>query len=260
MRHRETWVRNVTVAIAVVLLHAAAIRALLEAREVILSLVTPRPEPVTNWILLPPLQPVTIPQSGPPVPAAGLPMTPLFGGAASAPALAAQTVPLAPLIALPSQINLPAQSNAPALFLGNYLACKFEDYDKATDEEKRRCGLILSNLGDVTPLVSGYSNYEGTPFNLFGARGTLLVSAATRPAFNLIDENTGCEWVGLLCQPPILPNFGLDLDDERRSTVVARFELAKGLTLFIGAQDYMASYIGGARPVVTGGVALVYRW
>jgi len=252
-------VRNVTVAIAVVLLHAAAIRVLLDARETILSLVTPRSEPVTHWILLPPLQPVNVPQSGPPVPSAGLPMTPLFGGA-NAPAITARTVPLAPLIALPSQINLPAGPKAPALSLGNYLACKFENYDKAPDEEKRRCGLVLSNLGDVTPLVSGYTDYEGTPFSLFGARGTLLMSAATRPAFSLAEANAGCEWVGFLCQTPAAPNFGLDMADQRRSTVAARFELAKGLTLYVGAQDYMANYIGGARPVVTAGVALAYRW
>jgi len=258
MRNRDAYMRNVTVAVAVILLHAVAIRALLDARETLLSLVTPRPEPVTNWILLPPLQPVNVPQSGPPAPSAGSSMAPLFDRTQNA--LAAGTIQLAPLIALPSQINLPALANAPTAFLGDYLACKFEDYDKATEEQKRRCGLILLNLGDVAPLVSGYTDYEGTPFSLFGAKGTILVNAATRPAFSLMDENAGCEWIGFLCQPVLPQNFALDLQDEHRGTVAAKFELASGLSLYIGAQDYMTNYLGGARPVLTTGMALVYRW
>lgn len=252
--------RNVTVAIAVILLHAVAIRALLDARETILSLVTPRTEPVTHWILLPPLRPVTVPLPRPPVPSTGLPMASLFGGGENARAPATGGVSLAPLIALPSPINLPALANAPMSFLGDYFACNFEDYDKATEEERRRCGLILSNMGDVTPLVSGYSDYEGTSFSLFGAKGTVLISAATRPAFSLMDDNAGCEWMGFLCQPALPHNFALDLQDDRRGTIAAKFELASGLSLYIGAQDYMANYLGGARPVLSTGAAFVYRW
>lgn len=260
MRIRETCVRNVTVAIAVILLHAAAIRALLDARETILSLVTPQTERVTNWILLPPLQPLTVPLPQPPVPSTGLPMASLFGEGENAPAAVTGSVPLAPLIAPTSPINLPALANAPMSFLGDYFACNFEDYDKATEEERRRCGLMLSNLGDVAPLVSGYTDYEGTPFSLFGAKGTILVTAATRPAFSLMDDNSGCEWMGFLCQPTLPHNFALDLQDERRGTVAAKFALASGLSLYIGAQDYIANYLGGARPVLTTGMVFVYRW
>jgi hypothetical protein len=256
---RQTGLRNIVVAIGVIALHVVVIRALLDVRSAFESLVKKRNPTVTTWIVLPPLQPANAPQAVPVNSAVGLPMALISGAAGNA---GPPSVNLGPLVPpLPSLVLPPAYLDRRILgAVGEYFSCSFVDYDKATEEEKQRCALRLSNLGSIPALTSNYADYVGTPFRLFGAKGTFSITPATLPAFNLHDAIIGCEWVLGVCTTPIRPMFGLDLEDRRRSTVAVRFELARWLSLDIGGQGYMENYLGGARPVVTVGFVLAYRW
>ena len=161
--------------------------------------------------------------------------------------------------ALPA-LSLPSPNSTALLYLGDYLACSFIDYDKRTDAERQRCTISLANLGDVTSLPGEYAETPGTPFRLFGARGTLMITPATRSGFDLIDASRGCVWRFGLCRPPIPTNFGIDPDDPARGSLLAVFDLGSGFTFYAGAQGYMQNFLGSARLGYTSGVRVAYRW
>lgn len=188
-------------------------------------------------------------------------MSPLFGETAEFGPSGLPVPASAPpaFSALPA-LSLPSQNSTALLYLGDYLACTFIDYDKQTDAERQRCTISLANLGDVTPLPSEYAETPGTPFRLFGARGTVMITPATEPGWNLMDASRGCVWLLGVCQVPIPPDFGIDPEDHRRGSLLAEFDLGRGFTLYAGAQGFMQNYLGGARVAYTSGIRVTYRW
>lgn len=196
-----------------------------------------------------------------PLPSAGLPMSPLFGETGEfGPSGLPVPAPAPPAFSALPALSLPSQNSTALLYLGDYLACTFIDYDKQTDAERQRCAISLANLGDVTPLPSEYAETPGTPFRLFGARGTLLITAATEPGLSLMDVSRGCVWRLDVCQPLIPPASGIDPDDKTRGSLLAVFDLGGGFMLYAGAQGFMQNYLGGARVAYTSGVRVTYRW
>jgi len=249
----QTRSRKIAAALAVVLLHVVVIRVLLSVRT--LFDFEQRGNTVTTWIILPPIQSTRIPQ---PPPSVGLPMVPLTGESSNfGPEAITPFIPLSLTQPSPNALTYPDTHVLGSL--AEYFSCTLINYDKISDSERERCALRLSNLGDVTRLTGDYADYVGTPFKLFGAEATFLFTPATEPAFNLFDAMAGCS-ERILCRSPIPPEFGLDPDDKRRTTAVVKFQLAKELTLQIGAQTYMEPYLGGARMVYTSGVVVTYRW
>jgi hypothetical protein len=254
--------RKAIAASAVVLLHVVAIRALLDVRALLDHLAEKREKAIT-WIILPPdgapANSVARGQSPPSSP--GLPMAPLVDKAANPTGLLAlgQNLALTPftLPSFPAPENLDARVSSA---LTADFACNFVDYDRLTDAEKSHCALRLSNLGDIEVLPQAYADLKGTPFTLFGTHGTFSLTPPTQRPFDLLALSAGCSWEQGLCRRPEPPKFGLDPDDQTRLSAAAHFELAKGLSLDVGAQGYMENYLGGARPILTVGVVLAYRW
>src|SRR5882672_3050466 len=75
-------------------------------------------------------------------------------------------------------------------------------------------------------------------------------------AFEPLEASVGCKREQGLCRPPEPAKFGLDPDNTARFTAAAKFELAKGLSLDIGAQAYAQDYLGRARLIYAAGVVL----
>lgn len=189
-------------------------------------------------------------------------MTPLVDGNAAAGAMAipVSLVPPSPrVIALPP-LTVFAAPNAPILgTIGDYFACDFANFDRLDDEQRKRCALNLSHLDAVAPLPFTYRDSKSTPFSLFGAHGTFAITPPTELPFDLMSSAIGCSWeVGLCRRQP--DKFGLDVDDKKRLTAAAHFDLGKGWSLDAGAQGYMSRYLGGARFILTGGATVSYRW
>jgi hypothetical protein len=257
---------NLTAALAVVLLHAVAILAMLSVRTVLNQLVERPQNTVTTWIILPPepLQ-VSLPKRVPsPTTAGGLPMAPLVSkdGNLGFLSQSVTTLPLLfrPTLTLPS-LTPPTNLDARVFStIGEYFSCNFVNYDKVPDAVRERCALRLSNLGDIVLLPSTYSDSKVTPFNILGAQGTFAITPPAQRPFDLLQASIGCAWEQGLCRRPQPDKFGFDPDDQKRLTAAAHFQLAKGLTLDVGGQGYMQSYLGGARPIFAVGVALTYRW
>lgn len=250
--------RNVTAALAVALFHAAAISVLLSTRELLLRTTSPpRPELVTYWIRLPEALPRPLDEQAPLQ--RGLPMLSIFGRTEdfSAPMISVPQGAL-PLTVLPSLV-LPQNSTA-LNSIGEYFACSFVTYDRMTDTERQRCAMALLAVGPDTPIVSDYVDSVGTPFQLFGARGMVIVAGATRPYLDFLATAAGCDWAMGVCRPILPPTFGIDPDDQTRGSIFAQFDLGRGFSLYAGAQGYMQNFLGGARPMVTTGVRVTYRW
>jgi hypothetical protein len=144
--------------------------------------------------------------------------------------------------------------------LAGDLACSFADLDQLTEAQRQRCVLRLSNLGDITALPGAYIDRTDTPFSLFGAHGTFAITPPAQQPFDLLASSMGCTWEQGLCRRPEPKKFGLDPDDQTRMSAVAHFDLGHGFSLDAGAQGYMENYLGGARPILTAGIALTYRW
>lgn len=240
-------------------MHAAAISALLSFHEFFFESPTRQIHTVTYWISLPAIP--EKPATAAPLPSPGLPMSPLLGetgefGPSGLPAPASAPPAFSALPAL----SLPSPNSTALLYLGDYLACSFIDYDKQTDAERQRCTISLANLGDVTPLPSEYAETPGTPFRLFGARGMLLITPATEPGLSLMDVSRGCVWQLRVCQPLLPPDSGIDPDDKTRGSLLAVFDLGHGFTLYAGMQGYMQNFLGGAQFGYTSGIRVAYRW
>jgi hypothetical protein len=139
-------------------------------------------------------------------------------------------------------------------------SCNFASYDALPNAEKARCALHLSKLGDVPPQAFAYTDSGEAPFTIFGARGTFRLTPYPQGAFDALEAAVGCKREQGLCRLPEPAKFGLDPDDAARFTAAAKFELAKGLSLDIGAQGYTQNYLGGARLIYAAGVVLTYRW
>ncbi len=254
--------RKIAAALAVLLLHVAAIRMLLGVRDLFERLIAERPQTVTTLIFLPPESlPVSLSKSAPPAPAAALSISPLVrdGPSFAVPSQTMTTLtPIVPALTLP---ELPANPDARVFVnLGDYFACNFANYDRLTDAERERCALRLSNLGHVAALPGAYVDSKATPFTLFGAEGTFAFTPPAQRSFDLLQSSIGCAWEQGLCRMWQFDKFGLDPDDQKRATAAAHFELAKGWSLDAGAQAWMENYLGGARLALTAGVVLTYRW
>jgi hypothetical protein len=174
----------------------------------------------------------------------------------------ATTLPLLirPALTLPS---LTLQTNLDARVLstiGEYFSCNFVNYDNVPNAMRERCALKLSNLGDIAPLLSAYTDSKVTPFKILGAKGTFAITPPAQRPFDLLQASIGCAWEQGLCRLPQPDKFGFDPDDQKRLTAAANFQIAKGLTLDVGGQGYMQNYLGGARLIYAAGVVLTYRW
>jgi hypothetical protein len=143
--------------------------------------------------------------------------------------------------------------------LGEYFSCNLVSYDKRRTEPER-CALRLSELGEVTSFPYAYTDRKETPFTIFGAHGTFALTPPAQRSSDLLQEAIGCTWDEGFCRRWQPQKFGLDPGDPTRLTASAKFELAKGLTLDVGAQGYMDRYLGGARLSYTAGMVLAYRW
>ena len=256
--------RNVAAALAVVLLHLVAIRALLGVRALFDRFVQSDQQSAMTWIILPPESTGSnLPKPAPDRHTASLSLAPLAEKNLN-PGLLSQPV-MTPLKLIPPVLSLPSISltnSDDRVFaaLGEYFACNFPDYDKTTEAKRERCGLQLSHLGDVNAFAGTYFDSKVTPFKLFGANGTFAFTPPAQRAYDLVQASVGCAWNHGLCQFWQPAKFGLDPDDQTRGTAAAHFVLAQGLTLDAGAQSYMQNYLGGGRLVLTGGVVLTYRW
>ena len=190
-------------------------------------------------------------------------MTPLVNENAASGGLAS-LVPLPPLqppmIALPPLAPLASRDSHVFALLGDYFACDFVNYDKLDDEQRQRCALRFSHLGEIALLPPDYVDGKSTPFSLFGAHGTFAITPPAQRPFDLLASSVGCAWEGMMCRVHQPAKFGLDPDDQKRLTAAAHFELAKGWSLDAGAQAWMQNYLGGPRMALSGGVALTYRW
>jgi hypothetical protein len=247
----------------VLLLHAGAIGILLFAGRVFFAPAAKNPRAIT-WILLPPeAAPVDVPKAMSPIPPIASRMAPLFEN--TSPIASPQPV-ITPLQLVPPTFTLPplqapASPEKPVFFiLGDYFSCNFVRYDEVPEADRGRCALRLSKLGDVTALSLGYTDNKETPFSIFGWNGRFALTAPNQRSFDIVEAATGCRWEQGVCRPPEPPKFGFDPDDPTRGTAMAKFELAKGLSLNVGAQGYMENYLGGARLIYVAGVVLTYRW
>jgi len=258
--------RNIAAALAVALLHVAAIRVLLIVRSLLVPSAGEEPAPAMTWVYLP-AEPGLATASNPAASAStgDFVMSPLItgetgiGGAVAVP-ISLLPPPSPPAVALPPLAPL-AKPDAHALAaIGNYLACDFANYDKFDDEQRNRCALNLSHLGSVLPLPPDYVDGKSTPFSLFGAEGTFAITPPAQSPFDLLASSTGCAWEGGLCRMRQLDKFGLDPDDQKRLTAAAHFDLGKGFSLDAGAQGFMQNDLLGAHFVLTSGVVLTYRW
>ena len=262
---QQARLRRVAAALAVVLLHVLVIRALLGVRALFEQRADERQNTVTTWIILPPESvPASLPKLVPsPAPAAALPMARLIDETASSVApprpviLRRLTLPTITLPPLTQPAGLDARVFSA---LGAHFSCNFVNYDTVPDAEKARCALHLSKLGEVPAQSFAYIDSQETPFTIFGARGIFRLTPPAQSAFEALETATGCKWDQGLCRLPGPAKFGLDPDDPTRSTAAAKFELAKGLTLDVGAQGYMQNYLGGARLIYAAGVVPTYRW
>jgi hypothetical protein len=256
--------RKIAAALAVALVHLAAIRGLLAVRALFERASAPQTA-IATWIILPP-EPASAkrPDSAPPRIAAGLPMEPLSGkdAAAMIPTLRITTLTplIPPLVVLPPLATEPNNDALVFSALAADLSCTFANYDSLSDAERARCALRLSGLGDVAALPDAFIDSKVTPFSLFGAHGTFAFTPPAERSFDLLQASMGCEWEQGLCRPPEPEKFGFDPEDTKRGSAVAHFELAKGWALDAGAQGYMQNYLGGARLIYTAGVSLTYRW
>jgi hypothetical protein len=243
----------------VVLLHVVAIRGLLGVRALFDQRVGERQDTITTWIVLPPeTVPASLPKQTPsPAPAAALPMARLMDETAS-PVVPSRPIILPPRLTLPT-LALPPPAPTASLdalvfsALRADFACNFVSYDTLPDAEKARCALHLSKLGDVPAQAFTYTDHQEMPFTIFGARGTFRLTPSAQNAFDPLEAAVGCKREQGLCRPPEPAKFGLDPDDTARFTAAAKFELAKGLSLDVGAQGYTQDYLAA-------GVVLTYRW
>lgn len=258
--------RRVAAALAVVLLHVVAIRALLDIRALFDQRADERQDTVTTWIVLPPESvSASLPKTGSsPAPAVALPMPRLMDETAS-------LVAPPPPVFLPPRLSLPTPALPPLApstsldarvfsALREDFACNFANYDTLKDAERARCALHLSKLGDVPAQALAYTDHQEIPFTIFGARGAFRLTPSGKSAFDPLEAAVGCKLEQGLCRPPQPAKFGLDPDDTSRFTAAAKFELAKGLSLDVGGQAYAQNYLGGVRLIYAAGVVLTYRW
>lgn len=256
--------RRVAAALAVVLLHVFAIRALLEVRALLDKRDDERQNAVMTWIILPPESVSAIPKPMHSAPAAGLPMARLMDQDASL-VLLSRPVILPPRLALPPlappPLTPPASLDARVFSaLRENFDCNVTSYDALPDAEKARCALHLSKLGNLPAQAFAYTDRQEMPFTIFGARGAFRLTPSGQSAFDPLEAAVGCKREQGLCRPPEPAKFGLDPDDTSRFTAAAKFELAKGLSLDVGGQAYAQNYLGGARLIYAVGIVLTYRW
>jgi hypothetical protein len=254
--------RRLAAAFAVLVLHVLAIRALLDMRALFYRPAEAQEPSVTTWVLLP-SEPAQRPEVAPSRPVAGLPMERLIDESANPAARARpalRPLPLVPPLALPSLAPQTVLDARVSSALAADFACSFDNYDRLSDDERARCALRLSNLGDLEVLPGAYVDRKDSPFTLFGAHGAFRLAPPAQSTTDPLVLATGCTWEQGLCRLPYPAKFGLDPDDPSRFTAAATFELAKGLSLDVGGQGYMQNYLGGARLIYAAGVVLTYRW
>ena len=256
--------RKVATAFVVALIHVAAIWALLIARSLLIPSTSKEPAPVTAWLYLPAEPAPARPPASTPRAAGNFVMTPLVDENAASGGLASLS-PLPPLqppmIALPPLAPLASRDSHVFALLGDYFACDFANYDKLDDEQRQRCALRFSHLGEIALLPPDYVDGKSTPFSLFGAQGTFAITPPLQTSFDLVDASAGCITRDHgLCGSWRPEKLGFDPSDPRRGSANAHFELAKGLSLDAGAQAWMQNYLGGGRLAVAAGIAISYRW
>ena len=263
---REFRLRKMAAALAVVVMHGLVLRALWELHDILTPWTGQSNALAMTWIYLPPEPaPPGRGNTGTVASAPNFTMTPLFEGNAVPGAIAVPTSllpPSPPVLALPPLAPLTDANARTFAIIGDYFACDFANFDKLDDDQRRRCALRFSHLGDVALLPPDYVDGKSTPFSLFGAHGTFAITPPSRPSFKLIDAAAaaGCTWDHGLCEGWRHEKFGFDPSDPRRGSAAAHFELAKGLSLDAGGQAWMQNYLGGARLALAAGVVLTYRW